>query len=194
LENEVMRPIRLIRNALLVLAAVMASTAAWATDAYDLGIGSSANYPTAPVILSCVDDTTSPNFVAKPCGNSANPILSATGPSASSTVGIAPVVSASAEASHVLKASAGNLYGLSVTVTTVSGYVMIFDATSAPANGAVTPKFCFPITSNGTNGGAAFSWGSMPMYFATGITVEFSTTGCFTATSSTTAFFNGAVK
>ena len=58
-------------------------------------------------------------------------------------------VSTAAEASHVLKASAGNLYSLAVTSGASAGYVMLFDATSAPANGAVTPAECYymPATS-----------------------------------------------
>lgn len=110
-------------------------------------------------------------------------------PSSAAAVGIVPVVSTAAESNHVLKASAGNLYGLTAAIGATSGYVMIFDATSAPVDGAVTPKYCFPVNSNGTNGGIAVGWKSPPAAFATGITAVFSSTGCFTKTASATASF-----
>lgn len=103
---------------------------------------------------------------------------------------ITPVVSSAAESGHVLKASAGSLYGLNVTTGASAGYVLIFDATSAPSNGAVTPKKCYYVPSVSTLGA---SW-DVPAAFATGITVVFSTTGCFTKTASATAFFSGEVK
>ena len=64
-------------------------------------------------------------------------------------------MSSEAAASNlVLKASAGNLYSLTITIGATSGYAMLFDATSLPSNGAVTPVWCYPVTSNGTNGTA----------------------------------------
>ena len=116
-------------------------------------------------------------------------------PSSAAASGIAPTVSGAAESNHVLKAGAGNLYGLTVTIGATSGYLMLFDATSLPVNGTVTPKYCFPITSNGTNGGASFSWlPGPPLNFVTGITAGFSTTGCFTLTASATGNFFGQVQ
>lgn len=98
-----------------------------------------------------------------------------------------------AASNQVLKASAGNLYDLTVTIGATSGYVMLFDATSLPSNGAVTPVWCYAVTSNGTNGGIAAAWPS-PKRFGTGITAGFSTTGCFTLTASATANFFGDYK
>jgi hypothetical protein len=116
-------------------------------------------------------------------------------PTSASASGIALGVSAAAESSHVLKASAGNLYSLTITIGATGGYLMLFDATSLPANGAVTPKYCFPIATNGTNGGIALSWlPGPPVVFATGITAGFSTTGCFTLTASATAAFFGQAQ
>lgn len=98
-----------------------------------------------------------------------------------------------AASSQVLKASAGNLYDLKVTIGATSGYLLLFDATSLPSNGAVTPVFCERVNSDGTAGGASFAW-PMPFPFATGITAGFSTTGCFTLTASATAAFFGGYK
>jgi hypothetical protein len=43
-------------------------------DAFTQRINGNTPYPTQPVVLGCVDDSTSPTFVSKPCGNVANPI------------------------------------------------------------------------------------------------------------------------
>jgi hypothetical protein len=113
-------------------------------------------------------------------------------PSATAGAGIAPVVSGSAEASHVLKGSPGNLYGFSVSPGIAGAYVMLFDATSAPTDGAVTPKKCYGPISNAPFGA---SWQpGPPLNFATGIVVVVSTTGCFTKTGSATAFIAGEVQ
>jgi hypothetical protein len=106
---------------------------------------------------------------------------------------LANVVSASTEATHVLKASAGSLFSLTVTIGATSGWAMVFDATTAPADGAVTPKVCRFIQSNGTGGATSLAWNN-PVSFATGISVAFSSTGCFTKTASSTAFFGGQVQ
>lgn len=98
-----------------------------------------------------------------------------------------------AASSLVLKASAGNLYDLKVTIGATAGYVLLFDATSLPSNGAITPVFCERVNSDGTAGGASFAW-PMPFPFATGIVAGFSTTGCYTLTASATAAFFGGYK
>ncbi len=111
-----------------------------------------------------------------------------------SNLALATVQSTATEAFHVLKASAGNLYSISVTVGATSGYLMIFNAISAPTDGAVTPAYCIPVTSNGTNGLNGASWSVNPASFSTGITAVFSSTGCTTKTASATAFFTAQVQ
>jgi len=69
---------------------------------------------------------------------------------------------------------------------------MVFDATSAPADGAVTPKECAVAPANATT--FIDYGGGPPESFATGITAVFSSTGCFTKTASATAFFHGTVQ
>lgn len=120
-----------------------------------------------------------------------NGVVPATSPEA----GAATTASSgtAAASNQVIKASAGNLYDLTVTIGATSGYVMLFDATSLPSNGAVTPVWCAIITSNGTNGGISAAWPA-PKRFGTGITAGFSTTGCFTLTASATANFFGDYK
>lgn len=113
-------------------------------------------------------------------------------PTASSSAAITPGSSSTLEASHVLKASAGNLYSLYVATTNAAGWLMTFNATSAPADGSVTPVEAIQVP---TNSAAAISFdGSPPDRYSTGIVAVFSTTGPFTKTASATAFFKWRVE
>lgn len=112
-------------------------------------------------------------------------------PTSSAAGAITPVVSTTTEGSHVLKAGAGNFYSLVTTTGAASGYVMVFNATSAPVDGAVTPIECVAVAANST---VSIVYSIIPSAFSTGITAVFSTTGCFTKTISATAFFSGKVS
>ena len=127
-----------------------------------------------------VQDTASETSVATIATNTTRP-------------SIAPVASTASEAAHVFKGSAGTLYGLSVTAGGVSGYVMLFNATAAPADGAVTPLKCVPLAA-GQSAGLSHDPGTNGWSFPTGITAVFSTTGCFTTSASSTAFFSAQVQ
>ncbi len=112
-------------------------------------------------------------------------------PTAGAAAGMAPVVSSALETGHVLKASAGNLYGVEVQATTVAGFLEVFNSTTVPAAGAVTPvAFCY-VAINGTCGLNFMP----PLVMATGISVAFSaSTTPFTKTDSATAAFSGQTK
>jgi hypothetical protein len=122
-----------------------------------------------------------------------NGVVSA--PSLESAAGLTPVPSTALEANHVIKASAGNLYSFNVSAdSTLSGaawWLMIYNAASAPADGAVTPAKCYAFPSGTTGYSAAFT---LPVNFSTGITMGVSTTGCFTKTASAHAFISGDAK
>jgi hypothetical protein len=109
---------------------------------------------------------------------------------------ITPVVSTVAEASHVLKGSGpGNFYGAYATnLTTTAGFLLIFNATSAPADGAVTPLACVPLPASG-NASINNKPGPYQVY-STGITaVVSSASTCFTKTTGViTAFISGDVQ
>lgn len=112
------------------------------------------------------------------------------------TTAVAPVVSGSLENAHVLKNAAGRLYSAyaaNLTGGTASN-LLIFNATSAPVDGAVTPIVCVPFNSNGV--ASANYQGLPPASFATGITaVVSSAASCFTKTTGvTTAFISGIVQ
>jgi hypothetical protein len=101
------------------------------------------------------------------------------------------VQSTVAEATRVLKSSGGSLISFLATSGAAAGYVLFFDATAAPANGTVTPKLCYILPANTTLSG---NFQTIPLPFNTGIVMEFSSTGCFTATSSATAFLVGQAQ
>ena len=105
-----------------------------------------------------------------------------------SATAAAPSTSASiaATSSQILKGSAGNFYGVNASAT-VAGYVMLFDATTAPADGAVTPKKCWAVAANGT---IDIRY-DVPIKCSTGITLVYSSTGPYTKTASATAFLSG---
>lgn len=105
---------------------------------------------------------------------------------------VAPAQSTALESNHVLKSSAGTLYSVVVNVGSTAGYLMLFNATSAPADGAVTPYSCYgPLT---TSSPTSFDFTGAPATFTTGMTVVFSTTGCLNKTASATVSFNWQVK
>jgi hypothetical protein len=106
-------------------------------------------------------------------------------PTASQGASIPPSNNTAVASNLVVKASAGNLYHVACVAGASAGFLMVFDATSAPADGAVTPKIVRPIAANGSVD-IPFD---TPYRFNTGITLVFSTTGPFTKTASATAYF-----
>ena len=103
-----------------------------------------------------------------------------------------PVVSGAAEGSHVLKASSGCLIAAYVTTGASAGFLMVFNSATVPGDGAVTPIECISVPATTTIG---LNYAPQPpAWYSTGISVAFSTTGCFTKTISNTAFFHGLVQ
>lgn len=66
------------------------------------------------------------------------------------------------------------------------GFLMAFDAASAPVDGPVTPRECIYVAGPGT---VAFDFGPKYEMYKTGLTLVFSTTGCFTKTAAAVAYF-----
>lgn len=88
-----------------------------------------------------------------------------------------------------------NFYGAQITTSSTAGYVLIFDGTTVPADGTVTPVKCFYVANPGTSyisldPTAPWSSKSNP----SGWTIVFSSTGCFTKTISATAFISAQVQ
>lgn len=114
---------------------------------------------------------------------------------------IIPAVSAAAEGSHVVCDATGtapnhkapcSLRSAYVTTGAAGGYLLIFNAIAAPADGAVLPRECVVAPANQTTS-LIFNDETMESY-NTGLTAVFSTTGCFTKTVSATAFFKVRVQ
>lgn len=93
--------------------------------------------------------------------------------------GIALAASTALEVNHVIKSAAGKLYGLAGYLG-AAGWVLVFDAASAPADGAVTPLAFLHMPSAGS---WSMPFGLVPASFATGIVVCASTTGPFVKTA-----------
>jgi hypothetical protein len=86
------------------------------------------------------------------------------------------------------------LASLTVVAGASAGFVLVLDAASLPANGALTActgpatarpclMWCAPVAANGL---IDKQWNS-PMSFTAGVLATFSTTGCATLTASATA-------
>lgn len=148
-----------------------------------------------PVKVGCAYNATPPTVatgqvVDSQCNNRGFNLYVAA-PDAGALAGVAPVASAAVSGGVVLKASAGNLYGFNVTSGASAGYVLVLNTATVPADGAVTPLRCFTLAANTS---IEASWRAAPLYLTPGITVVFSTTGCFTKTASATAFISGDAK
>jgi hypothetical protein len=103
-----------------------------------------------------------------------------------------PVVSASAEGSHILKASPGCLIAAYVYNSGAAGFLLIFNSATVPADGAVTPIHCLPVAA------ASYQFVNFaplpPEWYSAGIVAVVSTTGCFTKTIGSGAFFHALVQ
>lgn len=86
--------------------------------------------------------------------------------------GAATVASTALENSHVLLGAAGQVFSLQANPI-ASGYVMLFDATSVPADGAVTPRKVFFF--NGASQSTIDKTFNPPLQMAAGAVVVFST-------------------
>lgn len=113
-------------------------------------------------------------------------------PSSASAAGLSPSSTSALAASQTIKGSAGNLYAFEVsadsTLSSAPWWVMIFNATSLPADGAVTPAKCYAVAAGVPS--VSYGWNT-PVQFSNGIVIGASTTGCFTKTASAHAFISG---
>jgi hypothetical protein len=104
---------------------------------------------------------------------------------------VTPQASASVETSHVVPSQTGlgtSIHGAQITTGAASGYFMVLNAAADPGNGSVKPIKCVVVGANQTVGISAdpdTMWD-----FPLGAVLVFSTTGCFTETQSSTAFFS----
>lgn len=157
------------------------------------GFGGAAGAPATGVAVSGVFNSSIPTLVN---GNGSGLQLDISGNLLISGRPITPVVSASAEASHVLKNAAGNLFSVYATnLTSTAGFLAVVNATTAPSTGTgITPLACVPLPASGV---ASLNYNpGPPAAYSTGITaLVTSAANCFTFTSGTiTAFISGSVQ
>ncbi len=90
--------------------------------------------------------------------------------------------------SLIVRASPMLVTGVNITTGATAGYLMLFDARTVPADGAVAPRRCVPVAANT---GLEVTFRDYGLRFEQGVVMVFSSTGCFTKTSSATAFMAG---
>jgi hypothetical protein len=95
------------------------------------------------------------------------------------------------ESSRVLLKNNGVVLGFQVNTTSVAVWVMLFDLSSVPADGAVTPLKWYQVPANQTLG---VSWTLDSMGVNNGAVLVCSSTGPFTKTASATCTFSGEVQ
>lgn len=159
-----------------------------------MALGQTANIPN---VITGTDSTGFP--ITAPVGTGSNgsvgmPVSEI--PASSAANAISPVVSQGVS-TLLGKASAGNLYTTYLTATADS-WLMVFNSTSAPTNGATTAgttsgnlQDCIKVPSGTT---ASIGGLSIPERFGTGIYFAISSTACATLTLATTGLIHGEVQ
>lgn len=110
--------------------------------------------------------------------------------SAQAQTALQPQASTAIEGHHTFCQGPCSLATVTLTTGASSGFLMIFDASSDPADGTVTPKYCWPWPANY---GSSFSW-PFPAKMLNGLVIVFSVgANCVTKTESATAFFSSQV-
>jgi hypothetical protein len=102
---------------------------------------------------------------------------------------IYPVYTQTVSSSLIAKSQAGWFYSFNGTTST-TGYFLVFDSATVPADGTVAPLFCYSVAANTTIATGLLN----NVYMNNGIVIVFSTTGCFTKTASATAHISAQVR
>lgn len=118
-------------------------------------------------------------------------------PTASSSLALTHIVCGSAASSCVLKAAAGNFYGVYAECSAAC-WLMVFNAISAPSNGSTTAGTasgnmveCIAIPAGDQR---SLNYPTFPIALSVGITAAISSTTCATLTLATTGFIHGTVQ
>ena len=112
---------------------------------------------------------------------------------ASAQTSIQALSSSAIEASHVFCTGPCKLFTTSLTTGASSGFFMVFDASSVPADGSLTtaPIYCWAWPANT---GQGYTW-PVGVQTSKGLVAVFSTgANCLTKTGSATAFFSAQVQ
>lgn len=172
------QPVRLVD----ATGAAVATPAANADGSQDV---SGVNGTSVATIANAFPTTTN-GVISTAVASATNPFPTSTTPNSLATSAPTSTQTTTATGSLTAKASAGNCYGFNAVSGASAGYLMLFDSTTVPADGTVTPKKVYVMAANSSLG---LHW-DVPRRFGTGITAVFSTTGPFTKTISATAFIS----
>jgi hypothetical protein len=145
----------------------------------------------APYVVTGQEASGKVDYTFVGTGAAGSVAMPVTGTITPAPVTLTTASTAALAANLVAKATPGSLYSFEVSAdSTLSGaawWLMLYNATTAPADGAVTPFKCYAFPSGTTSFAAAFP---TPAVFSAGITMGVSTTGCFSKTASTHAFLS----
>lgn len=173
----------MLKRLLIAAAALLLASQAQAADCWNNAAGTQTDCGVVPMYL---------NSSSQAVPVSPTSPLPVTNSGSGANLGVPYFATAALAANKVVKASPGNLYGFQVsadtTLSAAAWWIMVYDATSAPVDGAVTPIKCYALPAGTTS--LAASWPT-PLVLATGITIGVSTNGCFTKAASTHAFISG---
>lgn len=103
---------------------------------------------------------------------------------------IAPVSTATAANTLVLKASPGQLFSVTASGGAAVGYAIVQNSTTAATTGTVAPVLCAQIPANSTTTISL----PVPAAFSVGISVSVSSVSCYSMTGSSGAFISGQAQ
>ncbi|MFA5898356.1 MAG: hypothetical protein WC829_04505 [Hyphomicrobium sp.] len=104
-----------------------------------------------------------------------------------SSTPVTPVSTPIAAGTLTLQTDPCTFYGANITTVATAGYLMLFDAIAAPADGTVTPVKVWIVAANSTLE-VGYTTG---LAMAIGATLVFSSTGPFSKTVSASVFMSG---
>lgn len=114
---------------------------------------------------------------------------------AAQVYGVCATTTGTTEASRVCKATGAVLWSAQITTGASSGFFMVFDTATDPADGSLTSatplKYCMPVPASSVIGVGP----GLSEKYSSGVTFVFSTgANCATKTESATAWFRGVVQ
>ena len=128
------------------------------------------------------------------CSDGTNVVMCQSSGGAPVSLAIAPIKTTALGTNLVMKTGAATLYSVYASNLTggSTGFLQVFNAASAPADGAVTPDICVPFSTGGV--ASANFQGLPPASFSTGaVAVVSSDPSCFVKNTSTLTAFIGAM-
>lgn len=150
---------------------------------------------TTTTIAASLKRSTPPNVVDAFVGNTVATTTTVQ-PSTTAASGVAPITASTALVSNaVMCAAACNAFGgFVVNTDTAPIWVMAFNATSKPADGAITTAQWFWQVPASSTLNYNLGYGDIPTNWTTGLTLVCSSTGPLTLTADAKCLFGGAKK